>query len=263
MTRTLVTGGTGTLGRVVVADLLAQGHEVRVLSRHSAPAGTMASNWVVGDLRKEKGIDEAVAGVDVIIHCASRRGDVDSARHLIAAAQRAGHSHLVYISIVGVDGVPLGYYQSKRQVEQLVETSNLPWTILRSTQFHDLILRVCGALAHAPMMLVPADTSFQPIDVREVAQRLTELASGPAAGRAPDMGGPEILGTRQLARSYLDARKRHRFLLPLRLPGAAFAGYRSGGHLAPEQAVGRITFAEFLAEHFGMDDSGTPGSRIS
>jgi uncharacterized protein YbjT (DUF2867 family) len=93
-----------------------------------------------------------------------------------------------------------------------------------------------------------------------VAGRLAELATGPAAGRVPDMGGPEVRAAADLARSYLEASGRHRRVLPVRLPGAAFAGYRRGGHLAPEHAVGRVTFTEFLAGRFGSEPDGGPWS---
>lgn len=191
----------------------------------------------------------AVAGADVIIHCASGpRGDVEAARRLIEAARHAGTPHLIYISIVGVDRVPLGYYRAKFEVERLIESSGFPWTILRATQFHDLILRGCTALARLPVMLVPAGASFQPIEVREVADRLVELSTVAPAGRVPDMGGPEVRSTRDLAGWYLRATDRHRRVLPVRIPGAVFSAYRAGGHLAPDRAVGRLTFEEFLAE---------------
>jgi uncharacterized protein YbjT (DUF2867 family) len=255
----LVTGGTGTLGRVVVQRLTDQGRQVRVLSRRppSAERGTAA--WFTGDLRAGRGIDAAVAGADVIVHCATGRGDIGSARHLIDAARRAGRPHLVYISIVGVDRVPVGYYKSKLAVEQQVESSGLRWTVLRATQFHQLILRGCELLARLGVLPVPSGTAFQPIEAGEVAGRLAELATGPAAGRVPDVGGPEVRAAADLARSYLEACGRDRRVLPVRLPGAAFAGYRRGDHLAPEHAVGRITFAEFLAERFGDPGHRRPG----
>jgi len=235
----LVTGGTGTLGRAVVERLLAAGREVRVLSRRPAPAtGAAPYTWMTGDLR-----------TGGIIHCASGpRGDVQAARRLIEAAHRAGAPHLIYISIVGVDRVPLGYYRAKLDVERLIESSGLPWTILRATQFHDLILHGCGTLARLPVILVPAGTSFQPIEVGEVADRLVELSTAAPAGRVPDMGGPEVRSTRDLAYQYLRAADRHRRVLPVRIPGAIFSAFRVGGHLAPDRAVGRLTFEEFLAE---------------
>jgi uncharacterized protein YbjT (DUF2867 family) len=251
----LVTGGTGTLGKMVVQRLTEQGRPVRVLSRRPASAEPGPVGWATGDLRAGRGVDAAVSGAEVIVHCATGRGDVGAARNLIEAAQRAGTPHLVYVSIVGVDRVPVGYYKSKLAVERQVEDGALPWTILRATQFHQLILRGCEALAHLPVLLVPAQTAFQPIDAAEVADRLAGLAIGPAAGRVPDMGGPEVRGATELARSYLRASGRHRLVLPVRLPGAAFAGYRSGVHLAPQHAVGRVTFSQFLATRFGVNQA--------
>jgi len=267
----LVTGGTGTLGREVVRLLEVQGRTVRVLSRRPPPAEPGPADWATGDLKTGRGIDAAVAGADVIVHCATGLGDVGATRHLIESARRAGSPHLVYMSIVGVDRFPVGYYRSKLQAERLVEDSGLPWTVLRATQFHQLILRGCEALAHLPVLPVPAGTAFQPIEAGEVAARLAELATGPAAGRVPDMGGPEVRGAASLALSYLAARGRNRPVVPVRLPGAVFAGYRLGGHLAPDHAAGRVTFDEFLAGPSGsapadhgpgrVPPSGSPRSR--
>lgn len=246
----LVTGGTGTLGRLVVQRLAAQGGPVRVLSRRPPPAEPGPAGWATGDLKTGRGIDAAVAGADVIVHCATGLGDVRAAQHLIASARLAGSPHLIYVSIVGVDRIPVGYYKSKLTVERQVEDSGLPWTVLRATQFHQLILRGCEALAHLPVLPVPAGTAFQPIEAGEVAARLAELGTGPAAGRVPDMGGPEVRGAASLALSYLAVRRQDRPVVPVRLPGAVFAGYRRGVHLAPDHAAGRVTFEEFLAERF-------------
>jgi uncharacterized protein YbjT (DUF2867 family) len=250
MKQTLVTGGTGTLGREVVAQLLDAGHEVRVVSRRAWPASGLAPvPSMAVDLRSGEGLDAAVAGVDAIIHCAtSARGDVKAARNLIAAARRANVPRLVYVSIVGVDRVPLRYYRAKFEVERLIQHSGLEWAILRTTQFHDLVLRLAKASARSPVMIVPAGTSIQPIDAGEVAGRLVELATTARAGRVPDIGGPQVRSARDLARAYLRASGRHRLVLQVRLPGAAFRGYRQGDHLAPDRAVGRVTFEEFLAE---------------
>jgi uncharacterized protein YbjT (DUF2867 family) len=249
MVQILVTGGTGTLGRVIVRDLLANSESVRVLSRQSKPTD-VATEWAVGDLRSGDGIDEAVQGIDTIIHCASRRGDVESARHLLAAAKKANCTHLVFISIVGVDRIPLGYYKSKLEVERLIEASAIPFTILRTTQFHDLIARLTEALARLPVMLLPARVDFQPVEVSEVAARLIELAGAPPAGRVPDMGGPEIRSAKDLARSYLRASGRRRSVLAIPLPGRGFAGFRRGANLTPEHAEGVVTFDQFLATKY-------------
>jgi uncharacterized protein YbjT (DUF2867 family) len=241
MTTILVTGGTGTLGRLVTERLRADGHEVRVLSRHAQPYAV--------DLRKGgPGLDAAVAGVDTVVHCASSPGggDVEAARQLIDAARKAGVRHLVYISIVGVDRVPYGYYKAKLAVEQLVEESGLGWTVLRATQFHDLVVRVFRAMSKLPVMLLPAGVKDQPVEVAEVADRLAELALADPAGRVEDMGGPEVRTFDSLARAYLRASGRRRLVLHLPLWGKAYRSFRSGGHLAPGQAVGKGTFEEYL-----------------
>ncbi|MGW7268455.1 SDR family oxidoreductase [Streptomyces sp. NPDC054842] len=244
MSTILVTGGTGTLGRLVTERLRADGHEVRVLSRHAQPYAV--------DLRAGgPGLDAAVAGVDTIVHCASApRGDEQAAAHLIAAARKADVPHLLYISIVGVDAVPLGYYRSKLAVEKLVEESGLGWTILRATQFHDLVVRLLEGLSKSPVLLLPAGVSDQPVEVSEVADRLAELAAGAPAGRVEDMGGPEVRTFPSLARAYLRAAGKKRPLVGVRLAGKAYRGMRAGGHLTPEHAAGKGTFEEYLARRF-------------
>lgn len=239
----LVTGGTGNLGALVVARLREAGHEdVRVLSRH-APVHRV-------DLMDGTGLDAAMAGAEVVVHCATatRGGDEMAAGHLIEAARRAGTvRNLVYISIVGVDEVPLGYYRSKLAVERLLESSGLGVTILRTTQFHDLVARVAGTAAKLPVVLLPKGVRVQPIAADEVADRLAELAVPEPAGRVPDMGGPETQTLTDLGRAYLAARGIRRRVVPLPLAGRAYAGFVRGGNLAPAHAVGKKTFAQYLA----------------
>ncbi|MEW2068976.1 NAD(P)H-binding protein [Streptomyces sp. NPDC007346] len=241
MTTILVTGATGTLGRQVAERLRTEGADVRGLSRRSPTYAV--------DLRDGKGLDTAVDGVDAIVHCATspRGGDDRAAGYLIDAAKRAGVPHLVHISIVGVDRVPLGYYRVKRRVERMIEGSGIGASIQRATQFHDLVLGIVSGAARLPVLPVPAGVSVQPVDSGEVAGRLAALALGAPAGRVPDLGGPEVRELADLAGAYLRATGRRRRVVPVRLAGKAYAGYRSGGHLCPDHAVGTVTFEEFLA----------------
>ncbi|MGW0179857.1 SDR family oxidoreductase [Nocardia sp. NPDC003345] len=245
--RILVTGGTGRLGRALVPRLLAAGHEVRVLTR--SERDPREHEWIVGDLRTGAGLAAAAADIEVIVHLATTngRGDIAATRALIEAARAAGGPHLVYLSIVGIDHHALGYYRAKAECEALLQHSDLPWTTLRATQFHDLIAEIFDLQRWSPVLAVPAKVSFQPVDVLEVADRLAELAAGPPSGRVPDMGGPQVRSVTDLAHAYLRVIGRRRPVLAVPLPGRTMRDFRSGTHLAPEHADGRITFEEFLA----------------
>src|ERR671915_2405530 len=258
----LVTGGTGTLGQHVVRHLKDAGCDMRALSRRNRESGD-GIEFVTGDLATGEGIEAAVDGVETIVHLAgSAKGDEDKARNLVRAASRAGAPHLVYISVVGADRIPVvsgvdhamfGYFASKRAAEKVVEGSGLPWTTLRATQFHDLMLMVAQALAKLPVVPIPAGFRIQPVDADEVAARLVELTLGEPSGLVPDMGGPRVYGAAELLRGYLRASKRRRRLIvPLWLPGKAARAFRDGANLAPEQAVGHRTWEEFLAENLSQ-----------
>ncbi|MEB3368479.1 SDR family oxidoreductase [Saccharopolyspora mangrovi] len=239
----LVTGGTGTLGSALVRRRRDAGEDVSVLSR------SPGSGRVVGDLRTRQGLRQAVSGAEVIVHCATTNSgqDVQATRNLVEHARRAGKPHLVYISIVGIEQVPLPYYRAKLEAERLMIESGLPWTILRTTQFHDLIAKISALQRRSPVIAALSGVRFQPISVREVAERLAELAGADPAGRVPDMAGPQVRSHEDLTRAYLLANGLRRRVLRLRPPGSVFRALRSGANLAPDRAVGRVTFEEFLS----------------
>lgn len=238
----LVTGGTGTVGRVVVDQLTAAGKDVRVLSRGRRPNQRADVEHVVGDVQTGAGLDAALDGVDTIVHC------VYPTENLVAAAKRAGSPHLLYVSIVGIDRVPFAFYRRMLANERTIAGSGVPWTVLRATQFHDLIAFVLRVLAKPPVMALPSGLKFQPVDVRDVGERLARLALGEPIGRAPDFGGPQARTLDDLARSYLAIAGRRRPMASIRLPGKVFGGIRGGGLLTPEHAAGTITFEQYLEE---------------
>jgi uncharacterized protein YbjT (DUF2867 family) len=260
----LITGATGTLGQVVARQLRDAGQPVRLLSRRPRPADAEAElDWAVSDLASGAGLDAALDGATVVIHCASdprtAGADLEAATRLVKAAQ-GGRPHLVYVSIVGVDRIPLRYYTEKLAVEQLIERSGVPCTILRATQFHELLLGLMQRLVRLPIVTVPAGTSFQPVDVAEVAARLIRLARGLPVGRAPDLGGPQVRSAADLARTYLRIRGQRRPVVAVRMPGAIARAYRDGGQLAPEHQGSGRTWDEFLADtRVGGEPGAAPG----
>ena len=257
----LVTGGTGNVGRRVVARLRTAGQEVRVLSRHPAVTTTGVES-AVADLSTGEGVAAALQGVRAVVHCAgSARGDDAKAQVLVRAAAAAGVTHLVHISVVGVDRIPLrsridralfGYYGAKLAAEEVVAGSGLPYSLLRATQFHDLVATLVRQLAKLPVVPVP-NWSFQPVDAGDVADRLTALALGAPSGRVPDLGGPQRYPLTDLVRSYLDATSRRRPLLPIRLPGEAARAFAAGANLAGDDAtLGSNTWEQFLTNHVDL-----------
>lgn len=240
----VVTGGTGVLGREVVSRLLEAGVRVRSVNRKPGEARP-GLTYARADLRSGNGLEEAMAGAKTVVHCAGiMRGEVEASRNALRAAKSA--EHFVYVSIVGVDRIPLGYYRAKHEVEGMLEGSGPGWTILRATQFHALVSRIADTLAKSPLAPVPAGIRVQPVDAGEVADRLAELALGAPAGRVPDFGGPEVRSLHELVRSRLAATGRRRVLVPVRFPGRVSAAFRAGGNLAADGVRGEVTYEEFL-----------------
>ncbi|MGB6457530.1 MAG: hypothetical protein WBH47_23910 [Streptosporangiaceae bacterium] len=138
-----------------------------------------------------------------------------------------------------------GYPKTKLQAEQIVASSGLPWTILRVTQFYDYCLTNAQKPSRLPVAPVPAGITVQPVDPRDVAERLVELALSSPVGRAPDMAGPQVSDWTDLLRVYLKARRRRRWVLLVRIPGTR--AVRNGALLPPPgHTVGSRTWDQFL-----------------
>ncbi|GAA4918688.1 SDR family oxidoreductase [Streptomonospora salina] len=250
-TPTLVTGGTGTLGSRVVRRLVQDDDtEVRVLSRRAAPAESRGARWFTGDLAAGRGLRRALDGVDTVVHCAHAPAfpleEISAAAHLLTEATRARIRHFLYISIVGVDYVPLRYYRSKLAVEDLIEESGLAFTILRTAQFHELVDRLLSGVVRLPFVPVPAGFWFQPVAADEVAERLVGLARESPEGRAHDMGGPEVRSVESLAASYERIRGRQRPVKKVPIPGKTASAFRTGANLASGRPVGCRTWERHL-----------------
>ncbi len=240
-----VAGGTGLTGRLVVHAAEAAGYDVSVISR--------ARNI---DLVTGAGLTAALRGVDVVIDVSntsgiSRKKSVAffqaATRNLLAAEAAAEVGHHVALSIVGIDRVPSGYNAGKRRQEELITGGNVPWTVVRATQFHEFAAQLLAAMK-GPMVAVPRMRSAT-ISAKEVAEHLVELAGGPVLGRAAEMSGPDIHAMPDLVRRVLRSQGQYRLVIPIRLPGEAGA-QMAGGGLLPQSPglVGKQTFDMWLRE---------------
>jgi len=264
MTNTLVTGATGTLGAALTGRLTEAGHAVRGASRSppavadDEPGGSNGPDeWVKLDLAAGEGIERAVEGVDVIVHAASDPAgdseavDARGTGRLLAATESAGVEHFVYPSIVGVDEIPYSYYEHKLAAERTIEASEVPSTVLRATQFHQFVDELIGTVARSPVWPLPTDFRVQPVDAREVADELVDIATGEPRGRAAPFGGPEVRTGRELVDAYREVRGLRRLVVRLPLPGAAAREFRAGTNTCPDRAVGTTTWEAWLAETYG------------
>lgn len=246
----LVTGASGVLGSRVTRIATDQGHTVRRLSRRQQDG----DGWWTADVASGDGLDEAVAGVEAIVHCASdprrhKATDVNGTHRLIAAA--AGNIHIVFPGIVGSDVIPLGYYRSKTLAEEALGGSGLPFTIQRYTQFHQLLWMALSMLTKSPLTIVPNDTRFQVLDPTAAAQHLVAAFERGPSGRLPDLGGPTAYDTRDLARSVATTLGRKPKVIRLNVPGLVGAAFRAGGNLTPNRDESGATWNDFIAHKIG------------
>ena len=233
------------MGRHVVERARAAGHDVVVLARSQGV-----------DVASGQGLEQALEGVNAVIDVLSistlsteesTRFFETTTRALLAAAERAGVSHHVALSIVGIDGATEGYYVGKLAQEALVEKGPVPWTILRATQFHEFATQLYGRAKIGPFHVAPRMRT-QPVAALEVAEALVELAAQPPAGRVPDLAGPREESMVDMVRAYARARGNRLWIPAISLPGAAGRAQRDGSLLpGPGARLGRQTFAEWVS----------------
>ncbi|MET0839385.1 MAG: NAD(P)H-binding protein [Marmoricola sp.] len=242
--RIAVAGATGVVGAYVVEEARSRGHEVVPLAR------SLGLDVADGD-----GLDEALTGVDVVIDVLSTTAAGKQARaffertttNLLRAEERAGVGHHLALSIVGIDGVPFGYYEAKVRQEELVEAGAVPWTILRATQFHEFAGQLLDRMGTRVVAPVPRMLS-QPIAAVEVADALVDRAEAGPGGRVPELAGPEKRQMGELMRKTARARGKGVLVLPVPVPGAFGRAVRDGT-LTPKAdgPRGTLTFDAWLA----------------
>ncbi|MBZ0297459.1 MAG: NAD(P)H-binding protein [Anaerolineae bacterium] len=257
MTRILITGGRGLLGREIVSQLAPRGDQLRIMSRSPKPAN-IPYEWAQANLASGEGLAEAVAGVDTIVHAASspfnrlQQTDVEGTRQLLKLAEKAGVKHIVYISIVGIDHIDFFYYHGKLATEKVIKSQNVPWSILRATQFHDFVHMLMQPFTRLPLWTLPLKWQFQTIDKREAAQRMVELVDAGPSGAVPDIGGPQIVSLREMAAQLQEVRGIHRPMINLPIPGGLSTGLHAALNTVPSNRYGHISWLEWIQEQYAQ-----------
>ena len=212
-----IAGGTGTVGQKIVAEARRRGHDTSVLARAAG-----------ADLITGVGVDAALEGADAVIDAASV-GTLSAqaattffrtaSATLLAAAARAGATHAILLSIVGIDRNPHGYYAGKVAQEEIYRSASLPWTIVRATQFHEFAAQVAGQARLGPVQLAPR-ARVQPIAAAEVAAHLVDLVEDAPRGRAEDIAGPREEELADMIRAWVQHQGRRGPVIPVSLPSA-------------------------------------------
>jgi uncharacterized protein YbjT (DUF2867 family) len=256
-----VVGGTGTLGSAAVTELLARGESVRIISRNrpeSVPGGAdhRAVDLAAGGGEAGPGLTEAIDGAATVIDAANnstRPGPVmlDGSARLMAACCEAGVGHFVGVSIVGCERVGVGYYKAKAKQEELVRASPVPWSLLRATQFHELLDGAFSTSAKVGF-LPGGDIPLQPIAASAAGAELAAIASGPPLEGSREVAGPAMVRLREAAALWLDATGRRRLRLPVPMIGRIGRAIGDGAFTLPGEEGPGPDFREWLAGRYGI-----------
>jgi len=244
--RVVVIGGTGRIGSKVVAILQEGGHEA-VPASPSTGVDTMTG----------KGLAEVMAGTDVVVDVtnapvwdddAVREFFTVSTRNLLAAERDAGVGHHLAVTIVGADLLPdSGYLRAKVAQEAEIEAGDVPYTILRATQFFEFLGQIIEAGAEGDSVRLSTGL-MQLVAADDVAATVADLATGAAVNGHVELGGPESLGIDAWAQRLFAATGDKRTVISD--PEAGYFGAKlKGGELTPGDGarIGAIDFDTWFA----------------
>jgi uncharacterized protein YbjT (DUF2867 family) len=242
----VVIGGHGRIGSKIVERLGEHGHDA-VAADLSTGVNTLTG----------EGLAEAFDGADVVIDVSNSPSFEDDAvmeffrtstRNILAAEQAAGVGHHVAMSIVGSDRLPdSGYLRAKVAQEELIEASTMPYTIVRSTQFHEFVDSIADAATEGDTVRVPA-AGIQPIAADDAARAVGRIAVGEPVDGIVEIGGPRPYRFDELIRYDLNARNDPRHVVAD--PDARYFGTTlTNGSLLPgeDAQLGETRFEDWLA----------------
>ncbi|WP_069387994.1 SDR family oxidoreductase [Cellulosimicrobium cellulans] len=239
----VVAGGTGLIGRQVVARLQEQGHEA-VVAAPSTGVDTLTG----------QGVDEALAGADAVVDVSNSPSFADddvmrffttSTRTLLDAEERAGVRHHVVLSIVGADRTDAGYMRAKVAQEDLVRGSGRGWTVVRATQFFEFARSIADGSTVDGVVHIPP-VAFQPVASADVARTVADVAAGEPRDAVVELAGPERLRFDAFIRDALAAQGDTREVVGD--PETTYFGARlAEDSIVPQgtSATGEVTFAQF------------------
>lgn len=276
----VVLGGSGFVGRALVARLLAQGARVRVLSRSAdtrarIPAGAALAT---GDVFDADFLHEAFDGADAAINLVgilNERGDdgsgfrkvyVELAERLLDAMQRTGMRRLLQMSALHAGDGESHYLKARGEAETRVRASDVDWTLFRASVIagpgDGLFCRFAQLLRFAPgLPLGGADARFQPVWIGDVVEAFVRALDDDASiGRSYDLVGPEVMTLGEIVKLTAKAKGWTRFVLPLpALLGRMQA--EIGEHL-PGKPISRDNWRSLRRDSIS-DDNGLPALGIS
>lgn len=201
--KVVVIGGTGLIGSKVVDKLSEHGHEV------IAAAPNTGVNTLTGE-----GLAEALTGAQVVVDVSNSPSFDDgpamdffttATGNVLSAAQTAGVSHLVALSVVGTDRLQdSGYFRAKAAQEQLITEGTVPFSIVRATQFFEFVRGIADSAADGDTVRV-SSASIQPMAADDVATAVARTAVGQPVGGILEVGGPDRYALDDIVRIRLRA----------------------------------------------------------
>lgn len=254
MQSVLITGGTGTLGQEITKQLLEKGHVVNILTSKENPEIAFFTNIIQGDLTDASSLKAAVENSDIIIHCASnprnaQTVDIEGTKNLLSLLDSSTCKHFIYVSIAGVDKSDYPYYQTKYAVEKLIQESGIPYSILRASQFHDLVLyriiQVFDQGIGKPIQ-IPANMQFQSIDKTDAASAIVKIVDGQPIYNITTIGGPQVLSLETMIQTYFSQLSRNEEIEYIEPSMAFHQVFTTGINLCPENSVDGIRWEEYL-----------------
>jgi uncharacterized protein YbjT (DUF2867 family) len=240
-----VIGGTGLIGSQVVRILNSAGHEALPYSQSTGV-----------DLLTGKGLDQALAGADVVVNLTNSPTFDDASPaffqstmdNMLTAAQAAGVRHAVILSIVGAEQVPLAYFRAKVLQEDILKAGPVPYSIVRATQFDEFMDAVMSWTSDETSVHLPS-TRVQPIAASDVAQVVAEVSEGSPLQGTRNIAGPDVFGTDELGSITLAARGDKRTVVTDNSAGMLAAAPGDVLIASDDAFIAKTSYRDWLKSH--------------